>query len=208
MGTTAVRDWEELLKFRCTGCGNCCRETIVMLTDHDVRRIIDGTGKAPREFVRFFGEGEIKMVKRHPFWVQLATRRAVMGLRWGRNRCILLDKEDRCTVYEHRPLACREHPFNITLADSGTVTNLSLSKVVECPYELDGKVSKKELRAICKWNEDESEDYQGRIKDWNRRRTGERTRTNFMEFLGFAWHEGEKNSRTRRQSTADMPSFA
>ena len=208
MATPVVKDWEELLKFRCTGCGNCCKETIVMITDHDVRRIVDGTGKAPREFVRFFGEGEIRMTKRHPFWVRLATRRVVMGLRWGRNRCLLLDKEDRCTVYEHRPLACREHPFNITVSESGAVTNLSLSKVVDCPHELDGHVTKKELRAISKWNEDESGEYQGHVKDWNRRRTGGRSRTDFMEFLGFAWNEAAKPHSAPSQSTTTMPSFA
>ena len=179
-----------------------------MLTDHDVRRIVDGTGKPPKDFVRFFGEGEINMIKRHPFWVRLATRRAVMALRWGRNRCILLDKQDQCTVYEHRPLACREHPFNITVADSGTVTNLALSTIVDCPFELDGQVTKNELRAICKWNEDESEEYQVRVKKWNRRRTSGGTRTDFMEFLGFDWNKGGKNPLHDLSSTDGMPSFA
>ena len=208
MATPTVNDWRDLLKFRCTGCGNCCKETIVMLTDHDIRRIIDGTGKAPQEFIRFFGEGEITIAKRYPFWVRLATRRVIMALRWGRNRCIFLDKEDRCTIYEHRPVACREHPFNITLSDTGAVENLSLSKVSECLYELDGKIAKRTLRAVCKWNEDESEEYQERIKEWNRRRTEPKNRGAFMEFLGFDWNESGRKRRTERRSSADLPSFS
>src|SRR5690606_28695269 len=118
MATPKVRDWQELFKFRCTGCGNCCKGTIVMLTDHDVRRLVDGAGYAPREFVRFFGEDEVQMAKRHPFWIQFQRRRAAMGLRWKPGRCTFLDRDDRCSVYEHRPLACREHPFNVTFSET------------------------------------------------------------------------------------------
>ena len=94
MGMPAVKDWRELLKFRCTGCGNCCKGTIVMLTDHDVRRIVEGTGIAPREFVRFFGEDEIKLAKRHPFWIRFANRRATHGSPMG-TRAVLLPGQRR-----------------------------------------------------------------------------------------------------------------
>lgn len=208
MATPNVKNWRDLLKFRCTGCGNCCKETIVMLTDHDVRRIVDGTGMAPKEFVRFFGEDEINMPKRHPFWVQLATRRAIMALRWGRNRCIFLDKEDMCTIYEHRPVACREHPFNITRSNSGAVTGLSLSKVSECLYELDGQISKRTLSAVCKWNEDESEEYHERVKRWNRWPKGSKTRTDFMKHIGFEWDYSKPKKRSRKRKTEGFPSFA
>ena len=207
METPAVKQWQDWLKFRCTGCGNCCKETIVMLTDHDVRRIVDGTGMAPREFVRFFGEDEIKMTKRHPFWIHFANRRATMALRWGRNRCFFLDKDDQCSIYHHRPVACREHPFNIDLSDSGAVEGLSISKVSECLYELDGKVTRRELAAVCRWNEGESEEYQERLKTWNRRRKGPRTRAAFMEFFDLGW-ESSDMKRRRQASSKTAPSFA
>ncbi len=76
-----------------------------MLTDSDVRRIVEGTGMAPREFVGFFAEHELKMHKRHPFWIRFANRQAATALRWGRKRCIFLDHEDRCSIYGHRPPA-------------------------------------------------------------------------------------------------------
>ncbi len=207
MGTPAVKNWQDWLKFRCTGCGNCCKETIVMLTDHDVRRIVDGTGMAPRQFVRFFAEDEIKLAKRHPFWIRFANRRATMALRWGRDRCFFLGEEDRCTIYNDRPVACREHPFNIDISDTGAVQGLSISKVSECLYELDGKVTKRELAAVCRWNENESEEYQERLKGWNRRRKGPRTRTAFMKFFDLPWDSSDRNSR-RQKSSASAPSFA
>lgn len=208
MPTPIVKNWTDLLKFRCTGCGNCCKETIVMLTDHDLRRIVEGTGRAPNEFVRFFGEDEINIAKRHPFWIRMANRRVIMALRWGRNRCIFLDKEDMCTIYEDRPVACREHPFNITLSETGAVQDLSLSKVSECLYELDGKIPKRTLSAVCKWNEGESEEYHERIKSWNRRRTGPKNRTAFVNFLGLNWDQSGKKDRIRKTSTKGLPSFS
>ena len=206
MSTPVITDWRQLLKFRCTGCGNCCKATIVMLTDSDVRRIVEGTGMAPREFVRFFRENELTMSKRHPFWIRFANRQATMALRWGRQRCIFLDREDRCTIYEHRPLACREHPFTITVSNRGAVEGLALSKVSECLYELDGNVTRPELAEVSRWNEEESAEYQEHVRIWNSDKRRSRTRAAFMEFLGLEWDYGSRRRRYSRVRT-DLPSF-
>ena len=42
-------DWEHLLNFRCTCCGQCCREPIVLLTDEDVKRVMDLSAMRLRE---------------------------------------------------------------------------------------------------------------------------------------------------------------
>ena len=206
MAPPAITNWRQLLKFRCTGCGNCCKGTIVMLTDSDVRRIVEGTGMAPREFVRFFGEHELIMNKRHPFWVRLANRQGAMALRWGRQRCIFLDREDRCSIYEHRPLACREHPFTIRLSNRGAVESLALSKASECLYELDGNITRPELAAVSLWNEEESAEYQRHVKAWNRDRQSRRTRAAFIEFLGLEWEYGSRRRKSSKTRTS-LPSF-
>src|SRR5688572_32257782 len=77
----ASQDWEKYLGFRCTGCGNCCRDTVVCVTDSDVRRIVDGTGRAAREFVRFYRHDEIAMSENDPLWVKFKDHKAVMALR-------------------------------------------------------------------------------------------------------------------------------
>ena len=90
--------WERLLKFRCTGCGNCCKQTYICVTDTDVRRLMDGTGRRAEEIVRFAREDEINLGKHHPWWVRFANRRGVMVLRWKRGRCTFLaaDIKDFC----------------------------------------------------------------------------------------------------------------
>lgn len=179
-------DWQKYLKFRCTGCGNCCRDTIVCITDADVRRIVDGTGKSPLEFVRFFTHDEISMSTQDPLWVHFKGEKAVMALRSIQDRCVLLDNQTNlCTIYEHRPVTCRDHPFNVTFSDSGAVEKISLSKIVKCPHASDGNVSRRELRKVQTWNERQEESYLKKVRQWNRSKTGQKTRPEFLRFLGF-----------------------
>ncbi len=181
----SAEKWHELLKFRCTGCGNCCRETVVCISTEDVERIVDGTGKSPEEFVDFFPEDEVNLDKRNPLWVRFTKGRAVMALRWKRNRCVFLTPDDQCSIYEHRPVTCRQHPFEVTLSKTGAVERLALSRVAECLYESDGKVTRRSLRALLNWNEREADAYSEKVKTWNRRRRIRRkTYRGFLDFLG------------------------
>lgn len=181
----AQNDWRRYLSFRCTGCGNCCRGTVVLLTDGDVARIVDGTGKAPREFVRFFGPDAVEMTNNHPLWIRFERGRAVMALKWRNSHCGFLGKNNLCQVYDHRPVTCREHPFNVTLSDTGAVERISLSRVVKCPHEWDGKSSLNDIRSVVRWNERQSDAYTDKVKVWNLRRDVVRTRPGFLRYLGF-----------------------
>jgi Fe-S-cluster containining protein len=182
--STSGQGWQKYLRFRCTGCGNCCRDTVVLLTDADVARISAGTGKRPEEFVRFFAKDAVEMDQRHPLWVRFDQGRAVMGLKWRGSACTFLRDDNLCGIYEHRPVVCREHPFNVTLSDTGKVERIALSRVVHCPHEWDGKSSLGEIRAVVRWNERQSDVYTGKVKAWNRRRSSPRTRPGFLRYLG------------------------
>lgn len=113
-----------------------------------------------------------------------------MGLRWGRDRCMFLDRSNDCMIYEHRPLACREHPFTVSISKSGALQGLKLSKIVECLYELDGHLKRRQLTRVSRWNERESSEYGQRVRSWNRDARGSRTRAQFMAFLGLDWNQG------------------
>lgn len=155
-----------------------------MLTDRDVRRIVDGTGMPLESFVRFAAGDDIRLERGSPWWVRLADRRAVMALEWRRGHCIFLGADDRCGIYEHRPVTCRSHPFNVTLSDTGAVERVSLSRVVRCEYELDGRVTRRELIAVDRWNDRDSGAYQAKVERWNRRRDGDRSERAFLRYLG------------------------
>jgi Fe-S-cluster containining protein len=159
---------------------------MVMVTDTDVRRLADGTGRPVTEFARLVGDDDITLDKRSPWWVRLARGRYVMALRWRRGGCVFLGADNRCTVYEHRPVACREHPFNITHSETGALLHLSMSRVVPCPHEWDGDLKRRDLVAQSRWTNRESEAYTELVKQWNRRGDGARTRPAFLRYLGLA----------------------
>ncbi len=182
----AVSDWRHVLAFRCTGCGNCCRGTCVVVTDADVRRIVRGTGRAPRDFVRFVGPHDVALAARSGLWANLGRRRGVMALRWKHRRCVFLGAGDRCTVYEHRPTACRQFPFEATLADDGTIANASLSRTVDCPHAWDGRVRARALTRVVQASERDNAAYLRRVRSWNRARTRKRTAAAFLRFLGLS----------------------
>jgi len=178
-------DWRRYLNFRCTGCGNCCRDTRVMISDSDIRRIMDGTGKSFDEFARFLKEDEITLDKRSPWWVRFGLRRRIIALRWKKDSsCVFLDADNRCTIYEHRPLACREHPFDVTLTESGGVERISLSRIVKCPHEWDGDLTLRQVGALRRLNDRQADLYLQKVARWNRRRKGRKTTRGFLRFLG------------------------
>lgn len=177
-------DWRQNLKFRCTGCGKCCRETVVLVTDTDVQRLVARTGVAAESVVRFFKPDELVMEKRHPFWVRFATGPAVMGLRWKNGSCSFLGADNLCTVYDSRPVTCREYPFNVARSASGAVESVRIEHVVDCPGEMDGRNSLREVKSVVAWNETQSAAYVEKVREWNRRRSPQRTRPAFLRFLG------------------------
>jgi uncharacterized protein len=182
----AAQNWQKYLKFRCTGCGNCCRDTVVCVTDEDLRRIVAGTGKSPEEFVRFYSPDEVSMGRDDPLWVKFGSKKAVMALRARDHRCIFLDsKTNFCTIYEHRPVTCRSYPFKLTLSDKGAVKKMFLSRIVKCLHAWDGNNTRRSLRAVHSWNERQQEAYVRKIRTWNQQRSGSRTRAAFLRFLGF-----------------------
>jgi Fe-S-cluster containining protein len=178
-------DWQRYLNFRCTGCGNCCRDTVVCLTDEDVRRISVGTRKSPLSFVKFYSHDEIAMSDNDPSWIRLKAGRRVMALKKIRGRCVFLDNPtNRCTIYEHRPVTCRDHPFNLTYSASGRLEKISLSRIVKCLHAWDGKVQRRELRTVNNWNERQQESYVAKIKAWHKTTSGRKRAKDFLRFLG------------------------
>jgi len=77
---------------RCLRCGVCCRETEMLLSAKDIKRL-ERKGYDRDFFVRFDSEG-------------YAT------LRNHRGYCVFYDAEKkRCKIHAHRPLGCRIYPI-------------------------------------------------------------------------------------------------
>jgi Fe-S-cluster containining protein len=180
----------KLLAFRCTRCGNCCKEPLLPLTDADVRGIARRTGDAPKDFVRWVDRHGIDMDDEPESFVMLRLGRRVMVLRHERGGCRYLG-ESGCTIYSSRPTGCRIFPFDPSFDKRGNLRRLKLIDATECPYELDGENSVDALRVLHERHEQATRSYQEKVAEWNaqqkrRRRSGKAAQTarEFLEYLG------------------------
>jgi Fe-S-cluster containining protein len=76
----------------CLRCGDCCRETEMLLSAEDIERL-EGKGYRKEFFMLFDEEGYAK-------------------LRNLRGACVFYDPENRrCKIYKFRPSGCRLYPI-------------------------------------------------------------------------------------------------
>lgn len=181
------------LSFRCTGCGNCCKEPLLPLTDVDVRRISLSTGDPARDIVRWVDKAGIEMDDEPEAFVNLRQGKRVMVLAHSGGGCRYLGDDDRCTIYAARPLGCRLYPFDPTFKKDGSLRRLTIVRATECPNESDGDTTVAQLRAMddayqaahAGWNE--------KIAEWNRAQTAKKRAgkaaglaSAFLSFVGLA----------------------
>lgn len=83
----------EFKKMNCLSCANCCKTTSPIFRDADIRRISKHLrikeGKFISDFLRMDEEQDY-VLKSSP--------------------CSFLDNDNSCSIYDVRPLACREYP--------------------------------------------------------------------------------------------------
>lgn len=177
---------EELLAFRCTMCGNCCTQTIVPVTAADVARLAAGTGIPAERIVTFHAADDFSSGAEDLSYAELDVGRRVMCLRRRKvgdgNVCRFYGK-DGCSVYEHRPLTCRQWPFDVTLDGRGHLQGLAVMDSVPCPYELDGHIDARELSRGTQVSQSADRRWAEQVARWNKRHPGGTTQA-FLAFVG------------------------
>ena len=181
----------QFLKFRCTGCGSCCKEPLLPLTDADVRRISERTRDSAADIVKWVDKGGIDMDDEPEAFATLRQGKRVMVLRHENGGCRYLGDDNRCTIYTSRPLGCRVYPFDPDFKRDGTLKRLKIVEATECPYELDGKNDVDTIRALDERYQEAHRKYNERVAEWNkeqtrRKRRGESAQTakDFLAYLG------------------------
>jgi Fe-S-cluster containining protein len=196
----------ELLRFRCTGCGNCCKDPLLPLTDADLRRILRGTGERARDVVRFVISRVIDMDDEPQAFVRLRQGKRVMVLAQAGRSCRFLDSDNRCTIYAFRPVGCRVFPFDAQFSRSGALRRLELIQATDCHYELDGTNRVQTLRETRRLHDANKAAYHERVAEWNRRQAARlRTRLRaqsaleYLEFLGLEATRARANRQRLRK---------
>jgi Fe-S-cluster containining protein len=183
----------KLLKFHCTGCGNCCREPLLPITDRDLRRLVEYTRQRPADLVRWVAAKNIDLDDEPEAFVRLRAGMRVMTLRHHRSGCVLLDANQLCTAYAVRPIGCRVFPFDSSYDSKGRIRRLELIQATDCPYEPTGKQSIPTLRRQQLEFLDEVDAYQAKVAAFNhlqdcrtRKRRSLLTGRDFFGFLGLS----------------------
>jgi Fe-S-cluster containining protein len=181
-----------LLRFRCTGCGNCCRDPLLPITDSDLRRVVNHTKLPAKEVVKWVDRHGIDLPGEHAYFALLRAGRRVMVLRHSQGHCRFLGADDRCTIYEERPLGCRIFPFDPDFNRQGKLVRLRFIQATECPYEKDGSNNVTQLRSLNRRTESELDAYQSKVLAWNveqkrrlRRGLAAATTAAYLNYLGF-----------------------
>lgn len=99
----------------CLSCANCCKTTSPMFFEKDIERLASHLGMKTGDFIKkylFLDTDGIYALRKTP--------------------CPFLGADNYCSVYEHRPKACREYPHT-NHRKMVTKLHLALKNTEICP---------------------------------------------------------------------------
>lgn len=155
-------------RFRCTGCGDCCRGHRAPLTAADVARLAVATGLPLAELVELVPATEVDVEPES--LVELPGGRALPVLPQPGGACRFLGAGERCGVYPARPAACRTFPLEVAETPSpGGRFHLEVLEGARCPGVLDGPPAGEAHRAALRDRDAELTRNLRLVEVWNRR---------------------------------------
>ena len=80
-------------KIDCLACANCCKTTSPIFRDVDIKRIAKYLRMKEQQFIQQY----LRMDEENDYVLQQSP-------------CSFLGTDNKCDIYEFRPLACREYP--------------------------------------------------------------------------------------------------
>ncbi len=88
---TTDRVWKQI---DCTTCANCCRTMQVIVDNDDIKRLAARSNMTVKDFTERY-----------------VSRSEDNSTCFSSSPCPFLGEDNRCTVYEDRPKACKDFPY-------------------------------------------------------------------------------------------------
>jgi len=168
--TRLEHEQRDASRFRCTGCGDCCRMHRVPVTAADVARLKEATAELEAAFVQWLAPDEIDMTGEPESFVVLREGRKLPVLAFRDGGCRFLEGGRHCTVYAARPLCCRTFPIELESPDDGAMPRrLTVLQDAACPGEFDARPDHDGLSARLDARQRELEEHVALVAEWNRR---------------------------------------
>lgn len=102
-------------RFDCLTCANCCKTTGPLFTRADIDRLSRFLKLKPAEFERIY-----LRIDEEGDWVLKTVP------------CPFLQEDNRCFVYDQRPMACREYPHT-NRRNMQQILDLTVKNYAICP---------------------------------------------------------------------------
>lgn len=99
----------------CLVCANCCKTTSPIFRDIDIKRISKKLRLKEKDFISSY----LKMDADRDYVLKSSP-------------CTFLGADNKCDIYEDRPLACREYPHT-NRKNMHQIFNLTLKNAEICP---------------------------------------------------------------------------
>jgi uncharacterized protein len=107
--------YEVFEEIDCLKCANCCKTTSPIFRDVDINRLSKRLKTNPSQFIANY----LHMDQEGDFVLNSSP-------------CVFLQEDNKCEVYEDRPLACREYPHT-NRKKMKQILTLTLKNTEVCP---------------------------------------------------------------------------
>ena len=99
----------------CLGCdGRCCKGLTVILTVPEALTLLKKTKLRPEQILEFSCQIDPNSVPHYPILVKQKNELKQYFIIIKRaKKCIFLDENNKCKIYENRPNVCRIYPFEL-----------------------------------------------------------------------------------------------
>lgn len=124
----AEADEEVFAEFDCLTCANCCKTTGPLFTDGDIERIARHLNMRPGSFTETY----LRIDEDGDFVLQSVP-------------CTFLGEDNRCSIYDVRPKACREYPHTHQKRQH-SILHLTEKNIAICPAT--EKIVQKVMEAV------------------------------------------------------------
>ncbi|MFN5443490.1 MAG: YkgJ family cysteine cluster protein [Crocinitomicaceae bacterium] len=106
---------KEFRKTDCLSCANCCKTTSPIFRDVDINRISKRLGMKSQKFIEFY----LRIDEDQDYVLHSSP-------------CTFLNEDNTCSIYEDRPLACREYPHT-DRKNMYQILDLTAKNILVCP---------------------------------------------------------------------------
>ena len=184
-----------MIKWRCTLCGECCKQYVPLVIPEDVLLIEESLRRPMSSFITFYRPDDFAAPLSEDYQTQLFQTKhgkLVMGLNRvelpsGEAGCIFV-KENVCSIHAFKPLVCRQYPFRPQ--DSGNPQGPF--RLVDDPcfgkHATDEVVEEAPVRHNYLVFHEKQDQFLAQIRTWNDDpASADKDIADFLTFVGLRW---------------------